>query len=88
MKYSTIGYILGQVLKFEGIFMLLPFLTGMIYHEDVYKRQSMSFVSSCSNELTKFMSNHIFCYEYRHMFSSVMNSDCMTNELREDCRTT
>ena len=48
----------------------------------------MSFVSSCSNELTKFMSNHIFCYEYRHMFSSVMNSDCMTNELREDCRTT
>ena len=28
MKYSTIGYILGQVLKFEGIFMLLPFLTG------------------------------------------------------------
>lgn len=27
MKYSTIGYILGQVLKFEGIFMLLPFLT-------------------------------------------------------------
>ena len=33
MKYSTIGYILGQVLKFEGIFMLLPFLTGMIYHE-------------------------------------------------------
>ena len=34
MKYSTIGYILGQVLKFEGIFMLLPFLTGMIYHEN------------------------------------------------------
>ena len=30
MKYSTIGYILGQVLKFEGIFMLLPFLTGII----------------------------------------------------------
>ena len=34
MKYSTICYILGQVLKFEGIFMLLPFLTGMIYHEN------------------------------------------------------
>lgn len=33
MKYSTIGYILGQVLKFEGIFMLLPFLTGLIYGE-------------------------------------------------------
>lgn len=28
-----IGYILGQVLKFEGLFMLLPFITGMIYRE-------------------------------------------------------
>ena len=35
MKYSTIGYILGQVLKFEKVFfILLPFLTGMIYHEN------------------------------------------------------
>ena len=33
MKYSTIGNILGQVLKFEGIFLLLPFFTGMIYGE-------------------------------------------------------
>ncbi len=33
MKFSTIGYILGQVLKFEGIFMILPFATGMIYNE-------------------------------------------------------
>ena len=33
MKYSTIFYILGQVLKFEGVFLLLPFLTGMIYGE-------------------------------------------------------
>ena len=33
MKYSMIGYILGQVLKFEGLFMLLPFITGMIYGE-------------------------------------------------------
>ena len=33
MKYSMIGYILGQVLKFEGLFMLLPFITGMIYRE-------------------------------------------------------
>ena len=42
MKYSTIGYILGQVLKFEGIFMLLPFLTGMIYHEnEAYSRDHL-----------------------------------------------
>ena len=41
----------------------------------------MSSVSSCSNELTKFVSNHILCYIYRHMLSSVMNSDGMTNEL-------
>ena len=33
MKYSMIGYILGQVLKFEGLFMFLPFITGMIYRE-------------------------------------------------------
>ena len=34
MKYSTIGYILGQVLKFEVFLLLHPFLTGMIYHEN------------------------------------------------------
>ena len=33
MKYSTLFYILGQVLKFEGGFRLLPFLTSMIYVE-------------------------------------------------------
>lgn len=34
MNYSSIVYILGQILKFEGIFMLLPFLTGLIYKEN------------------------------------------------------
>ena len=48
----------------------------------------MASVSSCCYELTEFVSNHILCYIYRYMFSSVMNSDGMTNELREDCRTT
>ena len=31
-------------------------------------------------ELTEFVSNHILCNVYRHMFSSVMNSDCVSNE--------
>ena len=40
----------------------------------------MSSVSSCCNELTKFMSNHILCNIYRNMLSSIMNSDCVSNE--------
>lgn len=48
----------------------------------------MTLESSGRCEFTEFMSNHILCYIYRYMFSSVMNSDGMTNELREDCRTT
>jgi len=27
-------YILGMVLKYEGIFMLIPFITGLIYKEN------------------------------------------------------
>ena len=40
------------------------------------------------NELSEFVSNHIFCYIYRHVLSSVMNCDCMSNHHWEDCRTT
>ena len=48
---------------------------------------SMSSVCSGCYELTEFVSNHIFCNIYRHMSSSIMNCDCMSNHLREDCGT-
>ena len=38
-------------------------------------------------ELSEFVSNHILCNIYRNMFSSVMNSNCMSYELWKDCRT-
>ena len=34
MNFSMIIYILGQILKIEGAFMLLPCLTAVIYKED------------------------------------------------------
>ena len=48
---------------------------------------SVSSVGSGCNELTEFVANHILCYIYRHVFSSVMDSDCVSYEGREDCRT-
>ena len=33
MNYSMISYILGFVLRIEGIFLLLPFVVGLIYRE-------------------------------------------------------
>ncbi len=33
MNYSMVSYILGKVLKTEGVLMLLPALTGLIYQE-------------------------------------------------------
>ena len=33
------------------------------------------------------MSNHILCNIYRNVFPAIMNCDCMTYHLREDCRT-
>ena len=34
MNFPMIMYILGMVLKYEGIFMLIPFITGLIYKEN------------------------------------------------------
>lgn len=34
MNYSIILYILGCMLKFESAFLLLPFVIGLIYHEE------------------------------------------------------
>ena len=34
MNAYMVFYILGQVLRLEGVFMLLPALTGLIYHEE------------------------------------------------------
>lgn len=34
MNYSMISYILGFVLRIEGIFLLLPFIVGLIYREN------------------------------------------------------
>ncbi|MGN0335543.1 MAG: TrkH family potassium uptake protein [Lachnospiraceae bacterium] len=36
MNYSVIFYILGHILKFEGIFLLLPMVVGMIYREEAF----------------------------------------------------
>ena len=33
MNYPMIIYILGHLLRYEGIFMLLPTITGFIYGE-------------------------------------------------------
>ena len=33
MNYSIIVYIIGYVLKIEGLFLLLPCLTALIYQE-------------------------------------------------------
>ena len=48
---------------------------------------SMSSIGSGCYKLSELMSNHIFCYIYRHMFSSVMDSNCVSNKGREDCGT-
>lgn len=34
MNYSVIRYILGKVLVIESAFLLLPFIVGMLYHEE------------------------------------------------------
>lgn len=34
MSYRTIFYILGCILKFESLFLLLPFIVGLIYKEE------------------------------------------------------
>ena len=34
MNYRMISYIMGQILKVVGLFMLLPILVGFYYHED------------------------------------------------------
>ena len=36
-------------------------------------------------KLTELVTNHIFGYIYRNMFSAVMNGKCVTNEFRENC---
>src|SRR5699024_9494566 len=48
---------------------------------------SVASVGSGCHELSKLMSYHILSDIYRHMFSAVVNCDCMTNHLREDCGT-
>ena len=45
----------------------------------------MSTIGSGRNELTELMSYHILCDIHRNVSSSVVNCDCMTNHLREDC---
>ena len=81
MKYSTIGYILGQVLKFEGIFMLLPFLTGMIYHEnEAYSYLIIGiicFVLGCLITLKKVKHPQIFNREgFRQQISTTCEGHC------------
>jgi trk system potassium uptake protein TrkH len=34
MNYSIVRYILGYVLKIEAVFLLVPFVTSLIYHEN------------------------------------------------------
>lgn len=36
MNYSIIRYIIGWILRFEGIFLLLPFLVSLIYREECF----------------------------------------------------
>ena len=45
---------------------------------------AMSSVGSGRNELSEFVSYHILGNVYRHMFSSIMNCNCMGNHLREN----
>ena len=33
MDYRIIAYIIGCVLKIEGVFMVMPIITGIIYRE-------------------------------------------------------
>ena len=40
----------------------------------------MTSVGSGNYELTKLMSNHVFCNIYRYMLSSIMNCEGMTYE--------
>ncbi len=49
---------------------------------------TMTSVGSGSYEFAKFVSNHIFSYIYRNMLAAVMNCNCVSNEGRENCRTT
>src|SRR5699024_1511541 len=41
---------------------------------------SVSSVGSCCHKLTELMSYHILGNVYRHVFSSIMDSDCMSYE--------
>lgn len=37
MNYGLVRYVLGYALRFEGVFLLLPFLTALIYRENGWK---------------------------------------------------
>lgn len=37
MNYSVVRFIIGYVLKFEGLFLLLPTLVSIIYHENQFQ---------------------------------------------------
>ena len=45
----------------------------------------MSLKGSCGRKLTELVAYHIFSYIYRNVLTAVVNGECMSYELREDC---
>lgn len=48
----------------------------------------MAFESTGRSEFAKLMADHIFSDVNRYVLSAVVNSDCVSNKARQDCRCT
>ena len=44
MNHKSLFFIIGWILKFEAVFLLLPALTGILYHE---YREAFIYVCNC-----------------------------------------
>ena len=49
-------------------------------------RASVAFEGSGGGKLAELVADHIFRYIHRNMLAAVVNRKCVTNEIREDCR--
>ena len=59
MNYKRILYVLGTVLALTGIFMLLPLVVGLLYHE---------YYPTLMLALSAFICSPLGCRGYHHLY--------------------
>ena len=73
MNFKSVGYVLGWIMKVEGLFLLLPFVTALIYQEENWSIYlgcaAFSFFMGtiCLREQTSVLPLSCLCYIHTHV---------------------